>query len=149
MGMMKLGFSAFLFLFTWVFFLLSLEFEFFTSSGKPGPGLFPITIGLLLLIFTGIRVMNDWRNRRSEEGSEGYAGDIGWVILLTFLLVLLMTYIGAVPAMALYIYFILFRFNRKRYVQNAVISITIPALVFAMFELWLNAGLPKGILGFM
>lgn len=146
---MKAGFSFFFFIFSLVFTYMSFNFEFLSDSGRPGAGFFPIIIGVLLLVFSGTSFIKDIREKDTDKSELGFAKDILLLIVMMALMIFLLKWIGAVLSMVLFIFVILFKFNREKMLLNIIVSICFPLIIFAMFDLWLNAGLPKGFLGFI
>lgn len=145
---MRLGFSLFFFLFSLAFTFMSFQFEFLTDSGRPDAGFFPIIIGILLIIFSGISCLKDLKHGTKAAEGNVYVREMAWIIGLIAALLLVLKYIGALISMIIFIFAVLFLFNREKMAQNLMLSILVPAIIFLLFDYWLNAGLPKGMLGF-
>lgn len=143
---MQLAFSVFFLVFSFVFTIMSFRFDFITNSGGPGAGFFPVLVGIAFILVSGYRCLQDFKQRKNQAEMQVYVKDLLWVVLWIVFLVVTMFYLGALLSMALFIFALLFTFNRTRLLQNIITSITIPILIFVMFDVWLNAGLPKGIL---
>lgn len=141
--------SLFFFLFSLVFTYMSFDYNFITEEGRPDAGFFPIIIGCLLLFFSGYSLIKDLKEKHTPKSEFTHAKDIGFLVISVTCLVLLLNMIGAMLAMALFIFSVLFKFNRKKTLQNILISFGFPTALYLMFDVWLNAGLPKGFLGFM
>ena len=39
-------------------------------------------------------------------------------------------------------------FNRGRWLQNALLALLLPAGLYLLFKVWLNAAMPPGVVGF-
>jgi putative tricarboxylic transport membrane protein len=142
---MKLIFTAALFLvsvgYTWLAFGMK-----FTSDGRPGGGFLPTIIGIILVILTGIelyKVMKESKTNKKPEDGTPYLKDIIYLIILIALMIFFLRIIGGLIAMILFVYGVLFAFNRGKHLQNILTSLIVPITVFLLFEVWLNAGIPK------
>ena len=84
-----------------------------------------------------------------EEGpSGGFWRITAAVALLSGLFVLLLDVLGGLLAMVAYMLATLSLLNRGRVVQNALIGVLLPVALYLLFEEWLNATVPRGIVGF-
>jgi hypothetical protein len=54
--------------------------------------------------------------------------------------------IGGYAAMFAFMLATLAVLNRGRWLQNATIAVALPLAIYLMFEVWLNAAIPRGIL---
>jgi|GEM_PF-6544101 len=146
---MKLAFSLFFFLFSVVFTAMSLKFNFLTDSGRPDTGFFPLIIGIGLLFFTGLSVYHDIKERMKASEQSNYGKEMVWVAVFMTVFIFFLNILGSLISMILFIFSILFLFNREKLLQNISISLLVPIIIVAMFDFWLNASLPKGFLGFI
>jgi hypothetical protein len=55
--------------------------------------------------------------------------------------------LGGPLAMVVYMLATLSVLNRGRILQNIAISVGLPIVLFLLFDVWLNASMPSGILG--
>lgn len=147
---MKSVFPLLFLLFSIVYTIMSFGFNFVTETGRPDAGFFPVLIGVLLIFFSGLSsyksLREDLAKKNKDSQMKTYVKEMIWVILLAALFVLLLRYAGALVTMAVYIFASLFLFNRKKMLQNVLLSVILPTVIFLMFETWLNAGLPEGFL---
>lgn len=120
------------------------------SFRKPGPGFFPlflgVILGLLSLIFVLIRAFERTRRitpLRSQIAGKRVSVTLG-VLILYGLLFPLMGYL-------LSTFFLVFYFLRlaypKRWLFCAILSVVISALFYFGFQTMLRIHLPKGIFG--
>ncbi|MBD8067927.1 tripartite tricarboxylate transporter TctB family protein [Bacillus sp. PS06] len=150
---MKLAFSAFLFIFSLAYTQIGLGLTFF-KDGRPGAGFLPIIIGVFLIIFTGITLYKDVREfqykKKSNENHHteaNYSKDVIFIIITIAITILLLKVLGGLLSMILFVFAIIFVFNRGKHLQNILVSLVLPTLIYLLFEVWLNAGIPKGFLG--
>ncbi len=123
------------------------DLTFLTVSGRLGPGFFPRIIGGLLVAAC---LYNLVVARRAEpDGGEVSNGDwrvaIG-IFALSAAFVALLEVVGGLLAMVLFLLAALFILNRGRLVQNLAISLLLPAAVYLMFDVWLKASMPRGLI---
>jgi putative tricarboxylic transport membrane protein len=124
--------------YTWMAF--GMEWE--TEAGRIGPGFFPRIIGGLTVALCLVAIVRCLRERRPAEAGHGRLVAVASAGLLGFLL--LFEYVGAAIASALFMLFLLSVVNRGRTVANVVLAVLLPAAVYVVFEVGLNAGLPPG-----
>ncbi|MCV3272759.1 tripartite tricarboxylate transporter TctB family protein [Roseobacter sinensis] len=147
-----------------------------TSSGRPAAGFFPLVVGMLLILSCAINLWGDWRawltERRTgiaplhqaEPEAEAKADTLGVhahaidggpefgrdvLIVFGYIcgFVAVMTFVGALLAMVLFMLVFLFTFNRGHPLGNLVYSLALPACLYGLFKVLLNASLPIGPLG--
>lgn len=148
-----------------------------TSSGRPAAGFFPLLIGALLIISCTINLWGDVREwmdakrtgiapvhqvdpeaeaKADALGVDAHAIDggptFGQDVLIVFLyicgFVALLNVLGALLAMLVFMLVYLFTFNRAHRVINVIYSLALPAFLYGLFKIILNASLPVGPLGF-
>jgi putative tricarboxylic transport membrane protein len=123
--------------------------DFLTANGRLGPGFFPRVIGVLLMVTLLYSFVAD---RRSKLGSDEGTSNLRDLVVfagLAFLFVGLLDVVGAMVAMIAYMLAALTIFNPRRHLRNVVVSVLLPIAIYLMFDTWLNAGLPRGILPFL
>ncbi|MDQ0338093.1 1,4-dihydroxy-2-naphthoate octaprenyltransferase [Caldalkalibacillus uzonensis] len=150
---MKILFSVILLIFSVLFFYQGLNYPYFTTGEQVGPGFFPRWIGGLLILVTIYNLYRDFKEIQAkeveQESEQTYGRTMVGVILLTALFVMLLRPMGALLAMMIYIFSILLMFNRQRVAFNLVFSLAVPIGIYFVLNVWLNGGLPKGILSFL
>lgn len=150
--------------------------DIFTSSGRPGPGFFPLVVGGLLTVMTAYDLLKDLSTGASQVSSPSvtsdaaadeeahgnifeksdasataapatYTRDAAILLVLIAGFILILKVVGAILAMILFMLALLQVFNPGKHVQNVLFSVIFPLCVYGLFELWLRAGLPQGLLG--
>lgn len=170
---MKIAFSILFFILSFIYTIIGLiDFQLFVGT-RPGPGFFPVLVGGLMTILTGINALKDIKNRKKEtkltsligeqleevsKSSEvqlfqekeepTYLKDVFIVVVLISGFIFMLPILGGLLAMFSFMMVSLFYLNKGRLLQNVLCSITIPIGLFLLFDVWLQAGLPQGIFGF-
>ena len=118
-------------------------------AARPGPGAFPLVIGVLLLIAAACMAVVNVRNR-------GLAGSgLAWFEARPVLLVLagvavhtaLLEILGWLLAGALLFWIVAYAFGARAYLRDAVVALSMSAAVQVGFSLGLGLALPGGFLG--
>jgi putative tricarboxylic transport membrane protein len=122
------------------------QLSFLSSAGRLGPGFFPRIIGLALIIACLLTLAGDLKTR------EGGAISSYWRITLVVAslsgaFILALSVLGGPLAMVIYMLATLSVLNRGRILQNVAVSIGLPVILFLLFDVWLNASMPPGVLG--
>jgi len=124
------------------------ELTFLTMSGRLGPAFFPRIIGVLLILACVYNLVLLAR-RSGPDGHEAAGGDwriTAGIIALSAAFVALLEILGGLVAMVLFLLAALSLLNRGRPVQNLLVSLLLPAGVHLLFDLWLKASTPKGMI---
>jgi putative tricarboxylic transport membrane protein len=122
------------------------ELSFLSSAGRLGPGFFPRVIGLALVVACLLALAGDLRRREGVAGSDYWRVTLA-VAALSGGLVLILNVLGGPLAMVVYMLTMLSLLNRGKVLQNIAISIALPGALFLLFDVWLNASTPPGMLG--
>ena len=126
----------------WAFAKLS----FLSSAGRLGPGFFPRIIGLALIVACLLTLAGDLKTRDGDAVSSYWR--ITLVVAgLSGAFILVLNVLGGPLAMVVYMLATLSVLNPGRYLQNMAVSIGLPIVLFLLFDVWLNASMPPGILG--
>nr|WP_163504036.1 tripartite tricarboxylate transporter TctB family protein [Halomonas socia] len=166
---MRLWFSLFLFIASVAYFIYGLNTLTFVSRiGRPGPGYFPGIVGVLLILFTALNVIKDLKAVKNNEiqpfrvmamlldrkasgpGSgddRSYPIDVVMVILCIALLIGSITLLGGLLSMVVFMFVLLFAMNKRKLLVNVGYSIALPVALYLLFDVLLNASLPRGVLG--
>lgn len=122
------------------------ELSFLSSAGRLGPGFFPRIIGLALVVACLLTLAGDLKKR--EGGPVSSYWRITLVVAgLSGALILVLSVLGGLLGMAAYMLATLSVLNRGKTLQNIAVSIGLPVALFLLFDVWLNASMPPGILG--
>ncbi len=142
------------------FFLASLAFtgyglsslDLSDSIGRPGPGYFPLIIGIMLMASTGYGTWKLYRQNKivttiesDIDRPEFYGRDTLVVILLITLFLATLQSLGSILSMVLFMVLFLGYFNKGDHKLNIIYSLLLPLGVYLLFDVLLRAGLPKGI----
>jgi putative tricarboxylic transport membrane protein len=122
------------------------ELSFWSSAGRLGPGFFPRIIGLALIVACVLTLAGDLGKREGGEVSSYWR--ITLVVAgLSGAFILVLNVLGGPLAMVVYMLTTLSVLNRGRMLQNIAVSIGLPVVLFLLFDVWLNASMPPGVLG--
>ncbi|MYZ49944.1 tripartite tricarboxylate transporter TctB family protein [Propylenella binzhouense] len=122
------------------------ELSFLSSTGRLGPGFFPRVIGLGLIASCLYALAVEWRSGGTEAQERGLWGVAVRTALLSGLFVALLNVLGGLVAMIVFMLAALFMLNPGRVLQNLAVAFLLPIGIYVLFEFWLNAGIPQGML---
>jgi putative tricarboxylic transport membrane protein len=128
--------------YTWMAF--GMEWE--TAAGRIGPGFFPRIIGGLTVVLCVAAIVRRVRERAPVEAeSEPRHGRLVAILAVALLgYLLLFEYLGAALASVAFMLFVLPVINPGKTVANVALAVLLPAALYVLFEVGLNAGLPPG-----
>lgn len=132
------------------------------SAGQIGPGYFPRVIGVLGIVLCVIAIV---RSLRPAEAAAGAAADkadtadeaadnglgrhpravIGAMAPLLVLVIFFIP-VGALVGSALFMFAVFWLLGDRRPVRDGLISVLVPLVLYLLFEVFLEAGLPQGII---
>lgn len=120
------------------------------NATRPGPGAFPGTVGVLLLVTAVCMTVVNLRNRNTGDG----AATLGWFESRPVLLVLaglvvhvaLLEFVGWLLAGALLFWIVAYAFGARAYLRDAIVALSMSAAVQVGFSLGLGLSLPGGFL---
>lgn len=146
--------------------------DIFDFSGRPGAGYFPLIIGSLMVLATAVNAVLDFRADRAVEahplpldpateataemmgvdahgldGGKRFPRDVLIVSALLFGFIFFLPILGALLAMIVLMLAYLFTFNQDELLTNVLYSLALPAFLYWLFRILLNASLPIGPLG--
>lgn len=119
-----------------------------TANGRLGPGYVPRVVSVMLIAMILYTLFADRRFGLAKHVASINARDVTVFAALTFLFVAMMHFLGGPLAMVLYMLLALSIFNPGKHLQNILVSVLLPAAIYLMFNVWLNASFPEGILPF-
>lgn len=82
-----------------------------------------------------------------KETSIHYPKDVMIVVILIAALILLLTQLGGLISMAVFMILLLSIMNSGNLIKNVAYSLLLPIFLYLLFDVWLNASLPIGIFG--
>jgi putative tricarboxylic transport membrane protein len=126
--------------------------EWRTQAGRIGPGFFPRIVGIATIALCVVAAVQSLRPA-AEDAEDQTAAPFGYHprMLLLFtgtavVFTLLLLPLGAVLASAAFLLVTLTLLDRGHLVRNVAISVLLPAGMYLLFQVGLNAGLPAGVL---
>lgn len=142
---MRAGFQLGVLLFAGLYsYFAFTELSWLSSAGRIGPAFFPRIIGLTLLALSAWSLAADWRAPGGRLAKGGRA--VALLALLSGLFVAALEVLGGLLTMIAFMAAALTIFNRARPLQNALLALALPAGLYLLFKVWLNAGVPRGML---
>ena len=130
--------------YTWAAFT---DLNFLSSTGRLGPGFFPRVLGVALILACLAELAAERRRRSEPVARSEHGWTVAMLAALTALFVLSLKVLGGLLAMIAFLLIALFYLNRGRPVQNLAVAILMPVAIYLMFDMWLNASVPPGLLG--
>lgn len=136
----------------WLFFGILIAEESYRlklgSFGRPNSGLYPFLVGLLIVLFSLIMLVQK-QSTKSER--EGKGEKLNYRNILSCLLslygyALVFEWFGFIPSTFLLVVFFLKFIERKGWALVITASLLTSIVSYVFFEIWLRAALPKGIL---
>jgi len=129
----------------------SLQYKLGTPAA-PGTGFMPFLTGLAICFFSGIGLIQATLRKRRGEGWSPVLQGVFWknamIILVSLLAYALLLFpLGFVITTTLFIAFLLRAIVPQRWSVVIACSILTAAASYLIFEVWLKAQLPKGLLG--
>ena len=142
----EIGVAAAVALFALIIIIGSLQAGIGWGAEGPKAGFFPFYIGLLILISTGVNLVQILRAR---FGGQLFA-DWGQLRLVLSVLVPTTIYVALIPWIGIYVASVLLIAVFMKWLGDygwsmvAAISIGVPLVTFVVFEKWFLVPLPKG-----
>ena len=121
------------------------ELSFLSSTGRLGPGFFPRIIGVALILCCLGSLWADRARLGLDRFRSSHWGLVGLLALVNGLFVLALPILGGVLAMAAFLLVALTLLNRGGHRQNLAIAVALPAVIYVLFDRWLNATMPEGV----
>jgi putative tricarboxylic transport membrane protein len=145
--------------------VLAFGMEWRAPAGRLGAGFFPRVIGVLGVVLCCVAAVRSLRpaaprgdradaqpsastSPSTEEGAEAQEGRQLWTLLATVagtaVFLFLLVPLGAFLTSGLVMFALLELLGRGHLVRNAAISVLTPVILYVIFEVLLDAGLPLG-----
>ena len=130
--------------------LLSSKFP-FGSFANPGPGFLPLSVGILMFLLSLILFVQSFLKEKGEGRTLWSKGSTARVLLILASLIVygvLLESLGFILMTFLLMGFLLLAIGSQRIILAFFISLFSSIGCYAVFQLWLEVQLPKGIFGF-
>lgn len=130
--------------------LLSSKFP-FGSFANPGPGFLPLSVGIVMFLLSLILFVQCFLKREEGRKTLWAKGATARVLLILASLIiygLLLESLGFILMTFLLMGFLLLAIGSQRIILALLISFFSSIGCYAVFQLWLEVQLPKGIFGF-
>jgi len=120
---------------------------------QPGPGFLSFWTSVAMGIISIGVLARAWTPMEAGERKSPIFGKenllkIPFVLLSLFLYAFFMEVLGFIPVTLLLFIFLLGMIERKKWRLTIFVSIVVTGISYLLFEVWLKAQLPKGLLGF-
>ena len=101
-----------------------------------------------LLAVQALGASGEGESTQAVPEEKVYIKDTVVVIALITLLILLLNQLGSILSMIVFMFIFLSYFNRGKLIHNIIYTILLPLSVHFLFDVWLRAGLPRGLFGY-
>lgn len=122
------------------------DLDFMTRRGRLGPGFFPRIVGLSMAALTIWVIAETWNKHLGPEGASSKWRDALILIVLAIAYAVALRLFGGFPATVIYLGLALSLLNRGHLLQNAILTVTIPSVVYLLFDRLLNANMPPALI---
>jgi hypothetical protein len=120
----------------------------FGSLARPGPGLYPFFIGVLIALFAAFALIAHLRSPRTYAPLDKRQTRTLLLMSLTFCLwILVMPILGYVVMTALATYAFCKTMRLEGWVKPLALSAGTALFIYLLFDKWLYIDLPRGIFG--
>lgn len=119
--------------------------DFLTRTGRLGPGFFPRIVGSSIVVLTIWVLVDALRARRGDEVDPGDWRDAAMLMALAISFAVMLRLFGGFVATVIYLAVALTLLNAGKHVQNAVLSIVVPIVIYLLFDRLLNASMPPAM----
>jgi putative tricarboxylic transport membrane protein len=129
--------------------IFSLSGDAYWTDFSPGPAFMPYWIAGLGCLVGVLLIVQTVRSKfaMSDETDFSDFGKAGFVMALLCVLVAAMPWIGMLIGSSLLILIVLIGLQRRPVLPSVLSAIVTAAIVYGVFELWLNVDLPRSSLG--
>jgi putative tricarboxylic transport membrane protein len=122
------------------------DLSFLSSAGRLGPGFFPRIIGIALILACLAELVMNFSHRPAEVETSEHTRTVAHIGGLSIAFVVVMYFLGGYVGMIGFLLAALTLLNRGRPLQNVAMALLLPLGVYLLFEAWLNAAVPPGVL---
>ena len=114
----------------------------------PGSGYFPFYVALIMLITSGVTLLQQLLQGRGNSGGSFIAHHemilVLQVLIPMTIFVILSIYIGIYISTFLFIGFFMTWHGRYPFYKTIPLALAVPVVLFVVFEIWFLVPLPKG-----
>jgi putative tricarboxylic transport membrane protein len=141
--------------FFWLFFSAFVSVESYRLGlgglHEPGPGFLCFWTGVAMGIMSVAILVRAWATREPEEAESDLFGKknllkVTFVLVALFLYAFFMEAVGFIPITLLLFLFLLGMIEKKKWGFAILVSVAVTVVSYLVFEVWLQAQLPRGIL---
>ncbi len=141
---MRIGFSLFLLAVATMYTYIAFEDLNFMVRNRLGPGFFPRVIGIATIALLLYSLFVDVRQQAKDVGTK-YGRDMVLFTGIAVGYVALLPVLGGLWATIAFMLGALFTFNPGKVLTNVLVAVILPAGLYLLFDTWLNASLPSGM----
>ncbi len=145
--------------FFWLIFsLFIIEESYRLGLGKlhsPGTGFLPIAAATTLAILSLLLLLSTISRRRIKVEKEEYLAfdkkrlpKVFYVLMPLFIYPIFLDTLGFILCTMIFLGFLLRAIEPQKWLTVIALAISIPLISFLIFDIWLKAQLPRGVLGF-
>ncbi len=124
------------------------DLNFMTRTGRLGPGFFPRIIGLSIVVLSIWAIVDARRQSAADPVPAGYWRDVTILVGIALIYAVLLKILGGFLATVAFLLLALSVLNTGRHLQNGIIALLLPAAVYLLFDVALNASMPPGMVPF-
>lgn len=142
---MKNLFSLLIVIFASYYLYSSLQFP-FLKEGRPDSGFLPIIIAIALILLSIFDFAKGFKENKRDKMDQTYIKEFLIIVLVIGGYIAGFVYLGALLSTIVFTFVVLAVINKKRNVQNILISLICPVLIYSFFEFFLETNIPPGLL---
>jgi len=134
------------------FYLESTKFN-YMAEFTPGPGFFPFWVGVILAILSCWLLFDSFRRKPSKEDTKRVLPEkhalyrVGFIFLMLVGVRMFMPFLGFPITVCLFVAGILFSLERYGIGKSIGYGMAYAAVIWVIFEHFMEMGFPKGFLG--
>lgn len=145
-GVMRLAFKLAILFLAGLYTAIGLaQLNFLSALGRIGPGFFPRILGLMLIATCLYSLYHDARQARDGAAISPFWRVVAVVALLSGLFVLALDILGGLLSMIVFMLASLTFLDPRRPVVNVAVALLLPICVYVLFDRYLNAAVPDGL----
>ena len=122
------------------------DLNYLSESGRLGPGFLPRIIGVSLIALCAFSLYADSKRRPAAEAVSPAWRSAAVLAVLSGVFVGLLDLLGGLLSMIVFMAAALRILNRGRLLQNMLVAVLLPVSIYVVFEIWLKASMPRGLL---